>query len=609
MGVWPDGYYFSFNMFGGDYRRAAVCSLERDAMLVGDSNARMILFDMPEGSEPWSLLPADFDGTPPPAGTPNYFAYAMDDAYGSGDYMSIWAFMSDWQNPENSTFEEVSKLNTAPFTSYFCDGSLGACLPQPDGGPLLEALSDRLMYRLQYRNFGDYQVMLTNHTVNADGNGHAGVRWYEMRDKNDGNGWFIYQQGTYAPDENNRWMASIAMNGKGYIALGFSIVSRTKYPSIRYTGRSPNDPPGQMTFYEEEIQAGSGIQTGDAARWGDYSMMSVDPEDDSTFWFTTEYVKQSGQVSWRTRVAGFTMTEDHVAPADVVDLTAAANTTNAITLQWTATGNDGSTGSAFLYDIRVSTNPITTENFEIAAPVENRIAPKEAGNTEIFVVKDLEFSTKYYFAMKVRDKQFNFSGLSNSADATTPGAPQIAIQETSIQQKIFPGSVGSRNWEIQNNGASDIYFKILKFTAAERGQGDILGVYENCPGAVSGIVWVGNELLMIDMQKNYLFRYDTAMQKLTDSVLIHTNPYGLAWDGENLWIGDKYGHVMEYTLDGIPTGATFTCPTPSYSTLAWDGEYFLTNFILENLFTSLCLNQGHRNQWHPLGRPLRRWCT
>lgn len=582
IGVWPDGYYFSFNMFGGDYRRAAVCSLERDAMLIGDSNARMILFDMPDDSEPWSLLPADFDGAPPPAGTPDYFAYAMDDAYGSGDLISIWAFRSDWQNPENSTFEEVNRLNTEPFNSYFCDGSLGACLTQPDGGPLLEALSDRLMYRLQYRNFGDYQVMLTNHTVNADGNGKAGVRWYEMRDNNDGNGWFIYQQGTYAPDDNNRWMGSVAMNGKGYIALGFSIVSGTKYPSIRYTGRSPNDPLGQMTFYEEEIQAGSGIQTGDAARWGDYSMMSVDPSDDSTFWFTTEYVKQSGQVSWRTRIAGFTMAEDHISPSSVNDLAAAANTTNSITLQWTASGDDGSSGKAFLYDIRISNDPITVENFDAALPVENEIIPAEAGNTESFTIKDLDFSARYYFAMRVRDRQFNFSGISNTANATTPGAPQIVVQETAIVQKIFPGSVGTRNWNIENTGASDIYYRILKDTANTRGQGDIRATYENIPRAVGGLAWVGNELLMVDMQKNYLYRYDTTMQKLTDSVLIHMNPYGLAWDGQNLWIGDKYGLVLEYTLDGTPTGASFNCPAASYSTLAWDGEYFLTNFILES---------------------------
>jgi hypothetical protein len=580
MGVWPDGYYFAFNMFG-EYRRAAVCSLERDAMLAGDSNARMILFDMPDDSEPWSLLPADFDGTPPPAGTPNYFAYAMDDAYGSGDYLSIWAFTSDWQNPENSTFEEVTRLDTEPFNSHFCDGSLGACLTQPDGGPLLEALSDRLMYRLQYRNFGDYQVMLTNHTVNADGNGKAGVRWYEMRDNNDGNGWFIYQQGTYAPDEHNRWMGSVAMNGKGYIALGFSIVSGTKYPSIRYTGRSPNDPLGEMTFYEEEIQAGSGVQTGDAARWGDYSMMSVDPADDSTFWFTTEYVKQTGQVSWRTRIAGFTMTEDHTAPADIIDLAAVANTTNSITLQWTASGNDGYSGHASFYDIRISTVPITAENFELANQLENQIPPLEAGSAESFVVKDLDFSSRYYFAMKVHDRQYNVSGLSNVADATTPGPPEIAIQETAIEQKIFTGSVGTRNWNIENTGASDIYYRILKDSASSRGLGDIRGIYENPPTAVSGIVCVGNELLMVDMQKNYLYRYDTAMQQSIDSVPIHTFPYGLAYDGEYLWIGDKFGHVLEYTLDGVPTGASFNCPTAGISTLAWDGEYFLTNFIME----------------------------
>jgi hypothetical protein len=582
MGIWPDGYYMSYNIFGGDYRRAAVCSLERDAMLVGDSNARMILFDMPQNSEPWSLLPADFDGTPPPAGTPGYFAYAMDDAYGSGDYLSIWAFKSDWQNPENSTFEEVTRLNTEPFNSHFCEGSLGACLTQPDGGPLLEALSDRLMYRLQYRNFGTYQVMLTNHTVNADGNGKAGVRWYEMRNNNDGNGWFIYQQGTYAPDENNRWMGSIAMNGKGYIALGFSIVSGTKYPSIHYTGRSPNDPLGQMTFYEEEIQAGSGVQTGDAARWGDYSMMSVDPSDDSTFWFTTEYVKQSGQVSWRTRIAGFTMAEDHISPAPVNDLAAAANTTNSITLQWTATGDDGTSGKAFLYDIRMSPDPITADNFDTAIPVNNDISPADPGNPESFTVKDLDFSTKYYFGLKVRDRQFNFSGLSNVVNASTPGAPQIGVQESAITQKIFPGSMGTRIWNIENTGASDIYYRLLKDTASSRGQGDIRAVYHNLPRAVSGMAWVGNELLMVDMQKNYLYRYDTVMQKLTDSVLIHANPYGLAWDGQNLWIGDKYGLVLEYTLDGTPTGGSFNCPTTSYSTLAWDGEYFLTNFILES---------------------------
>jgi hypothetical protein len=620
LGIWPDGYYFAFNMFGEDYFRAAVCSLDRTAMLAGDPDARMILFDMPPDSEPASLLPASFDGPPPPEGTPDYFAYIMDDAYNSGDILSIWALKSDWTNPENSTFEETSRLNVEPFNSYFCNGGLGACIPQPDGGPNLEALSDRLMYRLQYRNFGTYQTMVTNHTVNADGNGLAGIRWYELRNLNDGNGWFIYQQGTYAPDQYHRWMGSIAMDGRGYIALGFSISNQTKYPSIHYTGRSPNDPLGQMTFYEEEIYAGTGIQTGSAARWGDYSMMSVDPVDDTTFWFTTEYVKQSGEVNWRTRIAGFTMLEDHVAPTNVTDLTAYSNTTNSITLNWTATGDNGTSGTAFLYDIRYSKDPITAENFEAATLVEKTPSPAESGTPESITVKNLEFSSNYYFAMKVRDRQFNYSGLSNVSQSATPGKPQITLEEPALVQKLFPGSVGTRLFTIQNNGASDLYYQVKKDTASVlkgarklgdyadrnrvplsgiemesriesgmesqilnqgRGAGNILDTYTGAAGAISGLAWVGNVLYMTDMEKNYLLRYDTALQKVTDTSVIHKQPFSMAWDGEYLWIGDYKGNFYAYNLDGTSAGFSFSGPTPSYSTLVWDGSHFLTNFIME----------------------------
>jgi hypothetical protein len=586
LGVWPDGYYFSFNMFGSDYFRGAVCSLERDAMLAGNPDARMILFDLPEGSEPASLLPADFDGPVPPDGEPNYFAYVLDDAFEEGDILSIWALKSDWENPDNSTFEEVNRLSTEPFNSWFCNGSLGTCLPQPDSGPYLEVLSDRLMYRLQYRNFGTYQAMVTNHTVNVDGNGHAGVRWYELRDYNDGNGWVIYQQGTYAPDEYHRWMGSVAMDGRGYIALGFSIVNQNRYASICYTGRSPNDPLGQMTFYEEEIMAGTGIQTGSVARWGDYSMMSVDPANDTTFWFTTEYIRVSGTVSWRTRIAGFTMIEDHVAPNDLTDLTATSNPTNSVTLNWTATGDNGSEGTAFIYDIRYSTEEITEENFETATQAEKEPAPAEAGTTESFTVKNLEFDTDYYLAMKVRDKQFNYSGKSNVVQASTPSAPQIMLEDYSLEQKMFPGSTGSRPYSLQNNGGSDLYFEIHKDTLdvvkRNRDAGDILGTYTGSSKAISGMAWVENVLYMTDMEKDYLLKYDTALQAVTDTMLIHDTPFSMVYDGELLWIGDKSGNVIAYTTDGIPAGFSFTCPHAGFSTLAWDGQYFLANFVMDN---------------------------
>jgi hypothetical protein len=123
-----------------------------------------------------------------------------------------------------------------------------------------DALSSRLLFRLQYRNFGSYQTLVTNHTINVASSGnHAGVRWYELR--NTGSGWSIFQQGTFAPDNENRWMGSAAMDGYGNIALGYSVSSSTVYPSIRYTGRMAGDPAGQMTIPEHTIINGAGSQT------------------------------------------------------------------------------------------------------------------------------------------------------------------------------------------------------------------------------------------------------------------------------------------------------------------------------------------------------------
>ncbi len=619
MGVWPDGYYFSFNMFG-EYRRVAVSAHERSKMLVGDSTARMILFDFPQNSLPWSFLPADFDGPQPPEGTPNYFVYASDDAfYPTDDQLNLWAFTTDWDNPDSSTFEEIGTLPVEPFDSRLCDAPRGRCVHQPDNSPRLESLSDRLMFRLQYRNFGSYQVMLTNHTVDVDGFGHAGIRWYELRNLNDGNGWIIYQQGTYAPDDDHRWMGSIAMDGRGYIALGFSVSSEETYPSIRYTGRSPNDPLGQMTFYEEEIMEGAGSQTGDASRWGDYSMLSIDPSTDTAFWFTTEYMPSTGGVSWHTRIAGFTMIEDNIAPDAVIDLSAEPTTTNAADLAWTATGDNGMQGTAFLYDIRYSTDPITEENFDQATRADGTPDPSEAGSPESFRVPDLEYSTHYYFALKVRDRQFNFSPLSNVAEATTPEAPLLVLQEETVQQKMFPGSIGTRTYQIRNEGGSDIYYRITKDTLTagkrtrklgwyanterkldpevekqlqqamdearddhSRGMGDITGTYLNAAYAASGLAWVDGLLYMCDMQAGTLSAYDTALQEVTFTASIHPFAYGMAWDEEYLWIGDKYGNVYAYNTDGTQAGYSFSCPVAGNNSIAWDEQYFLVNFILEN---------------------------
>jgi PKD repeat protein len=293
FGVWPDGYYLTVNQFAPpslNFAGAAVCVLDRTAMISGNPSAQMLFFNL--GTAYGSLLPADVDGTtPPPVGSPNYLANLGTNS------LRIWKATIDWINTGNST---VSLAQTLTVQSYSYSG---ITINQPGTTQTLDALASRLMFRLQYRNFDTYEVMLTNHTVNANGAGQAGVRWYELR-KSGGN-WSVYQQGTYAPDDgNDRWMGSVAMNGNGDIAVGYSVSSSSTYPCIRFAGQTAaTSGNGLLDVNETIIHAGASSQTG-VNRWGDYSMMSVDPTDDATFWYTNEY--SNGGWDWKTQIASFT---------------------------------------------------------------------------------------------------------------------------------------------------------------------------------------------------------------------------------------------------------------------------------------------------------------
>jgi List-Bact-rpt repeat protein len=292
LGVWPDAYYVTFNMFrGNSYLGPKVCAWDRAKMLVGAA-ANQFCVQMP--SNVGSMLPADLDGsTPPPAGAPNYLLTVGTTS------LSLYKFHVDFTTTSNSTLTGPSTMTVAAFTRA-CGG--GTCIPQLGTQQLLDSLGDRLMYRLAYRNFGDHASLVVNHSITA-ANATA-VRWYEIR--NPAGTPLVYQQGTYAPDTSYRWMGSIAMDGVGNMALGYSVSSSTLNPSIRYTVRAPGDPLGQMGS-ETVVMPGTGSQTSNLNRWGDYSSMSIDPVDDCTFWYTTEYLKANGTFNWSTRIASFTM--------------------------------------------------------------------------------------------------------------------------------------------------------------------------------------------------------------------------------------------------------------------------------------------------------------
>ncbi|MGW0206841.1 hypothetical protein ACWDZ8_13810 [Streptomyces sp. NPDC003233] len=296
LSVWPDAYYVTYNMFAAGTEAplgAKACALDRTKMLAGAAATQQCFDDTTH----FGLLASDLDGpTPPPAGEPNVLL-GLD----TNSSLAYWKFHVDFATPANSTFTGPFPLPVAPFTIACSTFTRQQCVPQGGTAQTLEALSDRLMYRLAYRNYGNHESLVVNHTVQAGTS--SGVRWYELRLS--GGNPVVYQQGTYAPDASWRWMGSAAQDHEGDLAVGYSQSFNTTFPSIRFTGRRTNDPLGQLPIGETTVQNGAGPQIF-RGRWGDYTSMAIDPSDDCTFWYTNQYQPSAGVFNWHTRIASFT---------------------------------------------------------------------------------------------------------------------------------------------------------------------------------------------------------------------------------------------------------------------------------------------------------------
>jgi hypothetical protein len=278
-----------------------------------DQQTTLVFYKM--GANEFGFVVGDNDG-PKYGNLPPTFATNNG---GSGDRIDIWQINPDFANPVNSTIAEVAKIDVTPFDTDLCARVREQCIDQPGSGTgtppnnitFLEAITDRLMHRLQIRNYGeDDQRAVVNHTIDVSGTGQAGVRWYEFR--NDGSGWTLYQEGTFAPDTHHRWMGSIAMNKKGEIGLGYSISSSTRYPSIGVAGQTKQASGSGLLDVTELIAFDGNIPQNvqrQTARWGDYSAMAVDPNSDNRFWYTQEYARPNAFIGerfgWATKIIEF----------------------------------------------------------------------------------------------------------------------------------------------------------------------------------------------------------------------------------------------------------------------------------------------------------------
>ena len=311
LGIWPGGYFMTTHEFVNDvYAGAGVFAFERDKMLKGQA-ARYVFFDL--GPSYGGHLPADVDGkTLPPAGSPELIFEVDDVSNLAPDRMDIWKFKVDWKNPSASTIgvgpthQPNYTLSVPDYVTPQCVYGNGPnCVPQLASPTMLDTIGDRLMFRAPYRNFGDHESVVLNHTV-VGATGATGIRWYEVRGLSTTP--TITQASTFSTTTRWRWMGSVAMDHRGDMAVGYSASSPAEYPSVRYVGRFAEDVPNTLPQTEALLHAGTTSQYFPLGRWGDYSDLTVDPVDDCTFWYTQEYystLPTTNVTPWKTRIGSF----------------------------------------------------------------------------------------------------------------------------------------------------------------------------------------------------------------------------------------------------------------------------------------------------------------
>lgn len=311
LSVWPDGYYYTADMFFGNsskYLGAAACVFNRSDF---DGNATTLRSQCFQGStSDYRLLPANLDGSmQSPAGSPGIFMELGSD----NSSLLLYKLYAPWTNSGATSFPLAATIPVASFT--FACGNGGTCIPQQGTSNTVDSLGDGLMYPLEYHNFGSYDSLVVNQSVNTGlAAGNVGIRWYEIHNLYVSDGvhapYYVYEESTYTGADQTqgnpayyRWMGSIAEDQVGDLALGYSKSSSSIYPGITYTGQSATSGVKNEMADENDAFGGSGSETS-ASRWGDYSSMAVDPGDDCTFWYANQYFPSNG-ISWNTRLLSF----------------------------------------------------------------------------------------------------------------------------------------------------------------------------------------------------------------------------------------------------------------------------------------------------------------
>jgi len=592
LGVWSDpsnnAYYMSTN--SGQPGAYDVYAIDRQSLLDGVVPRAAQFFQ----SFPNLLMPADQDGSlPAPIGSPGllYTIIAGGENYfGSpppaNDSIDLYEFAIDWDSPANTTFTMINSFGPPEITDFIwtiCGFFESNCLDQPNTTVNLDSGSWWPMQRFQYRNFGDYEMLLGTWTVEVDAAGdHAAPRWFELR-KPTGGSWSVFQEGTHAPDSAHRWEPSISMNGQGDIGIVYNVLDAANnvQPGIRFAGRQASDPAGAFRDESSLIEA-TGVQTSTSNRWGDYASMDVDPVDDCRFWFTSEFIRNTGSASWETQIGSFNFpgcvsVVSPNASQEVCTLADSASYDLNLTGDFTATTNLSVTncpaGASCAFSVNPVVNPDSSSqlivsglstntaggNYQIGVTATDSITPSLTFDATVALklVEGLPSSTSLTLPADTENfistvsRQFSWSASNNTSTYLFELATDSAF--TGIIESVAVTGTGYTS-SISLSPETTYYWRVT--TGNLCGFGDVSSTFSFITAPLPGNCLTGANSIAVD---NYDF--EDGMQGWTPESVLGVNSWTLSTSNPNTGAQHWHANDVDSESDTTLTSPTIVLPT------------------------------------------------
>ena len=304
LGVSSEAIYFTANMFefNGSFQASRVWIIDKGLYTSGHTSTANVYDPSTEAglsSQAFTIIPARMHGTQPENVGDFMFSTEWDDNNGNNDLLAIFR-IDDPLGSNGGPFFNVQLVNPGEIHN----NSAGVPeMPQKDSNKKIDAGDDRAQ-SCTWRNDIFVGAYTTNPT-SGDDVGEATVFWFTVNTSNL-DALSLEQQGYIGgediADTTYTCYPAVAINKYGEIGIGFSASAPSIYAGSYFAVHQTTDPAGGTQgaqlmragddYYERTFTFGIGRN-----RWGDYSSITVDPTDTTSFWVFNQYAMTRGSAS------------------------------------------------------------------------------------------------------------------------------------------------------------------------------------------------------------------------------------------------------------------------------------------------------------------------